>query len=101
MMLKINEVNKRSGNLKNLNLAIQDSKTATNMLNIRIFMANKNRAIRMSASPAVRAIPHGKNKFDPNDRKIRNLFADAHSISANLFPEYSRIIASWIIVSSR
>lgn len=100
-MLKIKDVNNKSGSLKNLNLAILDSKTATNMLSTRIFTANNNKAIRISDKPFVKASPHGKNKFAPKERKIRNLFADAHSISANLFPEYSRIIASWIIVSSR
>src|SRR5512140_2947518 len=34
-------------------------------------------------------------------RKMRNLFAAAHSMSAKRRPEYSRIMASWIMVSSK
>ncbi len=100
-MLKINDVNNKSGSLKNLNLTIVDSRTATNTLNARIFARNKIKASGTSPRRPDDDIPQGKNIFAPNARKIKNLFAAAHSISASLFPEYSRTIASWIMVSSR
>ena len=101
MTLKINDVNNKSGSLKNRNLAMLDSKMATNTLNIRIFTRNKNRANMVFVGFSDNDIPQGKNKFAPKARNMKNLFAAVHSISANLFPEYSKIIASWIIVSSR
>lgn len=92
--LRINEVIKRSGNLKNLNLAAVDSK-------IVIIRENNNIFTRKDATPITKAfqlifwaIPKGKNKLEPKAIKIISLFAEDHSINANLFPEYSNIIAS-------
>ncbi len=46
-------------------------------------------------------MPTGKNMFDSRARNITIFIWDAHSMKARYRPEYSRIIASWIIVSSR
>jgi len=86
--LKINEIIKRSGNRKNLNLAIVDSIKPTAKQKAKIIIG-------------IKAKPKLKNKFAPKKQKIKNLLKDAHSIKANLFPEYSRIIDSWIIVNSK
>ncbi len=93
-MLKINDVNNKSGSLKNRNLTIVDSRTATNTLNARIFAKNNTKASGTSPRRPDGDIPQGKKRFAPNARKIKNLFADAHSISASFFPEYSKTIAS-------
>ena len=92
--LKINEVNNKSGNRKNRNLAMLDSSTATNKQKASTFMKNKTIASERSVKFAADDIPQGKNKFAPKAIKMRNLLAAAHSISANLLPEYSKIIAS-------
>jgi hypothetical protein len=100
-MLRINEIKSKSGSLNNLDLEIVDSKAATNRHKIKIFKKNINNANTMLKKPIVVSIPHGKNKFAPSVRKIKNLLAEVHSIRASLLPEYSKIIASCIIVNSR
>ena len=55
----------------------------------------------MAAGASVAAIPHGTNRLAASVSSTVNLNAAAHSIHARYGPEYSRIIASWIIVSSR
>ena len=46
MMLRINEIKSKSGSLKNLNLEILDSNTATNRHNINIFIMTTTSAIQ-------------------------------------------------------
>lgn len=92
--LKINELNNKSGNRKNRNLAMLDSSTATNKQKASTFIKNRTMASAISDKSTDDDIPHGKNRFAPKATKIRNLLAAAHSISANLLPEYSKIIAS-------
>ena len=99
--LKIKAMNNKSGKRKNLNLAILDSKIATIDANAKTFNKNIPIAKRIAKKFISAANPQGKNKLTPSVKKIKNLLADAHSITANLFPEYSKIIASWTIVSSR
>ena len=100
-MLKMNEISNKSGSLKNLNLAMVDSMVAMTPQKIKAFIMKK--AIPEIAAHKLKelAMPHGKNKLDPKAIKIANLLAAAHSISASFLPEYSNIIASWIIVNSR
>ena len=92
--LKINELNNKSGNRKNRNLAMLDSSIATNKQKTNTFIKKITIASETPIKFVDDDIPQGKNKFAPKARKIRNLLAAAHSISANLLPEYSKIIAS-------
>ena len=94
IILRTKETISKFGNLKNLNLAILDSRSAMAMQKTKTF--NRNIPIPKRSEPAFNevAIPHGKNKLDPSAIKIMSLFADAHSINASFFPEYSKIIAS-------
>jgi hypothetical protein len=71
-----------------------DSNTATNRLRMAAFNKNRNSAVKMAVHSEEAVNPQGKNILAPKARKIKNLLAAAHSISASLFPEYSRIIAS-------
>ncbi len=47
------------------------------------------------------AIPQGKKAAIPRTANRYNFIIPAHSISARCLPEYSRTMASWIMVSSR
>lgn len=94
IMPNIKPVNKTSGSLKNLNLAVLDSKIATPTINARIFTIRIIKEKIIALRLRLFAIPQGKNMFTPNIANITNLFAAAHSISAKRLPEYSKIIAS-------
>lgn len=94
MIQSMNPVNNKSGSLKSLNLAMLDSMIPMATISTTAFMIDVASEINIEDGSIVEAIVHGKNKFDPRRTKNKNLFALAHSISANLFPEYSRIIAS-------
>lgn len=88
------EVNNKSGNLKNLNLGMLDSITATMAAKTKTLAKRMRIAEATAAAFKEFAIPHGKNRFAPIMKNIISLPDEAHSIRANLFPEYSRIIAS-------
>ncbi len=93
-MLRIDEVNKRSGSLKNLSFEVVDSITAIAKHKNNAFKIKATIPIVISKNPSEFAMPKGKNKDDPKAINIISLFADAHSIRASLLPEYSKIIAS-------
>ena len=63
--------------------------------------ANTTSANGIAASPAPVTIPHGANRLASNPSSTPRRIAEAHSTNARSGPAYSRIIASWIIVSSR
>ena len=92
--LRINEVNNKSGNLKNLNFAIPDSMMAITTQNKDILIANTKTENNIALTFNETAIPKGKNTLAPIDINIKSFIADAHSKSASRFPEYSIIIAS-------
>ena len=91
---KINPVNNKSGSLNNLSFAVLDSITAIAIIRISTFRITRPKAIKSEDVFKSVARPQGKNRFEPSKTKNMNLFALAHSISASLFPEYSKIIAS-------
>src|SRR6185369_14535490 len=90
--LNTNEVNNKSGNRKIRNFAILDSNTATARHSAKHLIKSNPRANNTFPLTCAAASPQGKNKFAPKTIKTRYLFADAHSIRASLFPEYSKII---------
>ena len=88
------DVNRRSGTRKMRNLAIVDS--------IKAIATSKHRALNTkntmegatSVGSSEVATHQGKKILAPKAMNITSLLQLAHSISANRFPEYSRIIAS-------
>src|SRR3989344_2167328 len=99
--LNTNDEKRRSGTRKMRNFAIVDSMNAIAPRVMSVLMKkaktpNKSASVESSAGK-----PHGIKTFTNTAMNIRSLFAAAHSISARRLPEYSRIIASWTMVSSR
>ena len=94
IMLKIKEKSSKSGSRKRRSLAMPDSMTAMARQKIKAF-AKKTKIPNIMADRLKDwAIPQGKNRLEPIVMKISNLLADAHSIRASRFPEYSIIMAS-------
>ena len=94
IMLRIKEKSSKSGRRKRRSLAMLDSMTAMTMQKINAFAKKIESPNIMADKLKDWAIPQGKNRLEPRVIKISNLLADAHSISASRFPEYSIIIAS-------
>jgi len=91
---KINPVSNRSGSRNNLSFAMLDSRIATPTISVVAFTMTSMNGKSNEERLAVVESPQGKNKLTPSIIKKINLFALAHSISASLLPEYSKIIAS-------
>jgi len=68
---------------------------------INSFISRDKAAINKPVESFAAAIPQGKNAAIPNVANRKSFIIPAHSINARCLPEYSSIIPSWIIVSSR
>src|SRR3989338_933871 len=99
--LKTNEVKRRSGTRKKRNFAIPDSMSAIAARMTSAFNAKNKNASPRDGRVSDCVMPHGAKTLPRIMTKIRSLLAEAHSMSASFGPEYSRIIASCTIVSSR
>jgi hypothetical protein len=64
-------------------------------------MMNKIAPMDIAAIPIVVAMPKGKNRLMIMPMNRSCFIAEDHSIIARFFPDCSRIMASWTIVSSR
>ena len=97
----INDPVKSSGTRNSRSLATEVSKIARLTARTPSLMTSAKSPAATAPGCEVAAMPHGTKMFPSSVRNRKSLMADAHSMSARYRPEYSRIIASWIIVSSR
>ncbi len=96
-----NAVARNSGARKMRSFADTVSVTASATPPTMSFAASASTAVGSPPHRPASAMPHGTKSAMPIVAYTSNFSACAHSISARWRPEYSRSVASWIIVSSR
>src|SRR6266516_2127701 len=90
-----------SGTRKSRSFASAVSRTARPKAKTPSLSTSAKTPMATTPGLSVTATPQGKKMFPSNVRNRNNFINDAHSINARYRPEYSKIMASWIMVRSR
>src|SRR5208282_4715980 len=98
---KKNAIIKRLGNRKNRIFAMDDSKSPMTSERRAPFAAKRQSATATEAKESVVANPHGTMISIKSAIRSVCFMAAESSMRARFFPDISRIIPSWIMVSSR
>jgi choline-glycine betaine transporter len=104
MMIRVekkNAIAKRLGSWKNRFFAIDDSKSPITPARTEHLITKAVTAMRIPAKVRVVAIPKGTIRLMRRAISTVILTAEESSIRAKFLPDCSRIIPSWIMVSSR
>src|SRR5579875_2661198 len=90
-----------SGTRKSRSLAVETSTAEITAPNTAALAATAPRATATAVTPAPEAMPQGANRFTTNANSSPRRIASPKVTRASSGPAYSRIMASWTMVSSR